>query len=78
VLKIDFIYNFLLLFNIYKGLTLKESHFSFKIIKKMLESKPQERPNLREIIQQLSSLKKMVMISKDLNKRKSDQFKVCS
>ncbi len=38
-------------------LKLRESHFAYEMIKKMLENEPKDRPNSTEIIQTLPALK---------------------
>jgi len=45
-----------LICNTFIEFVLRESHFGFKTIKKMLEKEPNKRPNLREIIHSLSPL----------------------
>jgi len=52
---------------------LKESHFAYKIIKKMLENDPEVRSNLREITQSLLTLQKFAKIKKELKQTRKDQ-----
>lgn len=47
---------------------LKEKHFAYKIISKMLISPPNARPNLREIILSFLSLQNMIRMKAMLNK----------
>jgi len=52
---------------------LNESHFAYKIIKRMLETDPKVRPNLREIIQSLLTLQKFVELKQKLKHNEKNQ-----
>ena len=52
---------------------LKESQFAYKIIKRMLETDPKVRPNLREIIQSLQTLQHFVKLKQTLKHNEENQ-----
>ena len=52
---------------------MKQSHFAYKIVKKMLENEPKDRPYLREIIPSLLSLKNMTGMNQNLENRDESQ-----
>ena len=60
-------------FIIFAGSNLPNSHFGYKHIRNMLENEPNQRPNLRELIQSLSSLKKMVLMDQKSSTRENEE-----